>query len=267
MLDLHAALVAFAATLALAAITWVASAVRHDVSIVDSAWSMLFVLSAGVYAVAAGTPLTTLRNVLVLTLLTAWAIRLCVHITARNYGQGEDRRYQAIRARNEPGFAWKSLYLVFGLQAVLASIVVTSVHVALGDARPFGGLDAIGLLIGLAGLVIETVADVQLARFRADPRNRGRVLDTGLWRYSRHPNYFGEATLWWGLFVVTAAGGGGWTVFSPLLMTFLLLRVSGVALLEQDIGERRPAYADYIARTPAFFPWRPKPASPDPAAR
>jgi steroid 5-alpha reductase family enzyme len=267
MLDLHAASVAFAATLALAAITWVASVGKRDVSIVDSAWSMLFVLSAGVYSVTAGAPLTTLRNALVLALLTAWAIRLCVHITARNHGQGEDRRYQAIRARNEPGFAWKSLYLVFGLQAVLASIVVTSVHVALGETRPIGVVDAVGLTLGLAGLVFETVADVQLARFRADARNRGRVLDTGLWRFSRHPNYFGEATLWWGLFIVAAAGGGAWTVFSPLLMTFLLLRVSGVALLEQDIGERRPAYADYIARTPAFFPWRPKAASPHPASR
>jgi steroid 5-alpha reductase family enzyme len=91
------------------------------------------------------------------------------------------------------------------------------------------------------------------------------VLDTGLWRFSRHPNYFGEATMWWGMFIVAAAGGGAWTVFSPLLMTFLLLKVSGVALLEQDIGARRPAYGDYIARTPAFFPWRPKPASPDAA--
>ena len=265
MLDLRAACVALAATLALAAITWVASVAKRDVSIVDSAWSMLFVLSAVVYAITADVPLTTLRNALVFALLIAWAVRLCVYITARNHGQGEDRRYQAIRARNEPGFVWKSLYVVFGLQAVLASIVVTCVHVALGETKPLDVVDCIGLLLGLAGLVFETIADVQLARFRADVRNRGRVLDTGLWRFSRHPNYFGEATLWWGMFIVAAAGGGTWTVFSPLLMTFLLLRVSGVTLLERDIGERRPAYGDYVARTPAFFPSRPKPAAPDPA--
>jgi len=265
MLDLHAAAFALGVALALAAVVWLASIAKRDVSIVDSVWSLFFVVSAGVYAVAANVPLATARSVLILALLVAWAVRLCVYITARNHGHGEDRRYQAIRARNEPGFAWKSLYLVFGLQAVLASIVVTCVHVALGEARPLRVGDGVGLFLGLAGLVFETVADLQMARFKAEPRNRGRVLDTGLWRFSRHPNYFGEATMWWGMFIVAAAGGGAWTVFSPLLMTFLLLKVSGVALLEQDIGERRPAYGDYIARTPAFFPWRPKPASPDAA--
>ena len=190
--------------------------------------------------------------------------RLSAYITARNHGRGEDRRYQAIRARNEPGFAWKSAYLVFGLQAVLASVIVTTVHVALGATRDVGIVDAIGLLLGAGGLAFEAVADAQMARFRADPRNRGRVLDTGLWRFSRHPNYFGEATLWWGVFAVAAAADGAWTVFSPLLMTVLLLKVSGVALLERDIAERRPAYLDYIARTPAFFPGRPRDAARDP---
>jgi steroid 5-alpha reductase family enzyme len=258
MLDLHASGAAFAATMTLAAITWVASIAKRDVSIVDSAWPMLFVLSAGVYALMANVMLATVRNAIISTLLAAWALRLCIHITARNHGHGEDRRYQAIRARNQPGFAWKSLYLVFGLQAVLASIVATPVQVALGQTKTLDAVDAIGLLVGLSGLAFETLADGQLARFSADPRNRARVLDTGLWRFSRHPNYFGEAMLWWGMFIVAAAGGGAWTVFSPLLMTLLLLNVSGVALLEHDIGKRRPAYRDYVDRTPAFLPWRPK---------
>ena len=133
-----------------------------------------------------------------------------------------------------------------------------SVQVALGETKPLDAVDALGLLVGSAGLAFEAIADGQLARFTADPRNRSRVLDTGLWRFSRHPNYFGEAMLWWGMFIVCASGGGAWTVFSPLLMTLLLLKVSGVALLEHDIGDRRPAYRDYVDRTPAFFPWWPK---------
>ena len=110
----------------------------------------------------------------------------------------------------------------------------------------------------LTGIVLETMADAQLERFKAHPDNRGKVLDSGLWRYSRHPNYFGNAVMWWGAWLVAAAGGGAWTIFGPLLMTFLLLKVSGVTLLERDIEGRRPAYADYVRRTSAFVPWPPK---------
>lgn len=115
-----------------------------------------------------------------------------------------------------------------------------------------------GALVATAGIVIEAVADAQLARFRRDSRTRGRVLDRGLWAWSRHPNYFGECCVWWGLWLVALAGGAAWTVFAPLLVTVLLLRVSGVTLLEKDIGERRPAYRDYVARTSAFVPWPPR---------
>jgi len=256
MVDLSAAVFAILAMVLLAVIAWTVSLLRRDVSVVDSFWSLFFLVGALVYASLAAAP--TARAGLVLVLVTLWALRLAGYLTWRNWGAPEDRRYQAIRARNQPGFAWKSLYLVFGLQAVLAAVIALPLFAALSGARALTPLDAAGAALWLIGFTFETVGDWQLARFKARPENRGRVLDTGLWRYTRHPNYFGEATLWWGYYLLALSAGAAWTVFAPLLMTLLLLKVSGVTLLERDIGERRPAYRDYIARTNAFLPWRPK---------
>jgi steroid 5-alpha reductase family enzyme len=236
--------------------TWGVSLWRRDVSIVDSLWALMIALGGWAYALAAD-PIGP-REGLVLGLASLWVLRLSGHITWRNRGQGEDRRYQAIRARNQPHFEWKSLYLVFGLQAALAWIVAWPLMAALAGGAPLGWLDGLGAGLWLFGIGYEAVADRQLARFKADPANAGRVMDRGLWRTSRHPNYFGEACVWWGAGLVALAAGGAWTLVSPLLMTVLLLKVSGVALLEQDIGERRPAYRDYIARTSAFIPWPPR---------
>jgi steroid 5-alpha reductase family enzyme len=187
-----------------------------------------------------------------------WGLRLAAYITWRNWGEPEDARYREIRRRNEPHFALKSLYLVFGLQAVLAWIVsLPLLATARGDA-PLGVVDGLGAALAGAGLALETVADFQLARFKRDAGNRGRVLDSGLWRYSRHPNYFGECCVWWGLACLGFGAGAWWATVSPLLMTWLLLRVSGVALLEKSIGARRPAYAEYVRRTSAFAPWPPR---------
>ncbi len=244
------------AVLALAA--WLASLARRDVSIVDSVWALFFVAAASAYA-AAGT--IDARALVVFAVLLLWALRLSVYLTWRNWGEPEDRRYQAIRRRNEPGFALKSLYLVFGLQALLAWVVSLALVPAFVSAAPLGWLDALALLVWSAGFAVETAADAQLARFKADPANAGRVLDHGLWRYSRHPNYFGECLLWWGFWLFACAAGGWWSVLSPLLMTVLLLRVSGVTLLEHDIAERRPAYREYIERTSAFVPLPPRPAA------
>ncbi len=240
-----------------AVLTWLASIPLRNVSIVDSLWGVMIALAAWVYALAA--PQTGPREGLVLVLVSLWMLRLSGYITWRNRGHGEDRRYQAIRARNQPHFAFKSLYLVFGLQAILAWIIAWPLMAALAGNQPLGGLDALGVALWLFGIAFEALADQQLARFKADPANAGRVMDHGLWRYSRHPNYFGEFCIWWGVWLLALAAGGAWTLISPLLMSFLLLKVSGVALLEQDIGERRPAYRDYIARTSAFFPWPPSP--------
>jgi steroid 5-alpha reductase family enzyme len=256
MIDAQASGTALLALLALALAGWLWSLPRSDVSGVDSLWPLFFLAGALVYAWQ--TVAISARGHWVLALLTLWSLRLAAHLTWRNYGQPEDRRYQAIRARNEPGFAWKSVYLVFGLQAVLAWIIALPLLAALGGDAPWSPWDAAGCVLWAVGFLFESVSDWQLARFRADPARGGHVLDHGLWRYTRHPNYFGEATLWWGFYLFGLAAGGWWTIVGPLLLTWLLLRVSGVTLLERDIGERRPGYRDYVARTSAFLPRPPR---------
>ena len=244
--------------LALALVTWLVSLSRRDVSIVDSVWPLL-ILSAGL-VYGASLHASGPRASLLLALVTLWALRLAVYITARNWGEAEDHRYRAIRARNQPRFEFKSLYLVFGLQGLLAAVVSMPLLAGLGSGASLNTLDAVGVVLVIAGFLFETIGDWQLARFKAHPKNRGRVLDSGLWRYTRHPNYFGECCIWWGFYAIALAAGGWWAIVSPLLMSLLLLRVSGVALLEKDIGERRPAYRDYVARTNAFMPGRPRDA-------
>jgi steroid 5-alpha reductase family enzyme len=252
MFDLNLWLLGLLPILALAVVTWGVSVAKHDVSIVDRVWSLLFLGAAMAYALGVGLEMP--RTALVLALVSLWALRLSLHITLRSWGEPEDRRYQAIRARNQPGFTWKSLYLVFGLQGLLAWIISLPLLAALASSQPLGWLDALGVALWGVGFLFESIADAQLNRFKSDPANRGRVLDTGLWRYTRHPNYFGEFLVWWGFFLIALSAGGGWSVVSPLLMSVLLLRVSGVTLLESDIAERRPAYRDYVRHTNAFFP-------------
>ena len=239
----------------LALLTWIASLVQRDASLVDRMWSLMIAGPTLVYALQ--TSWTSARAIAVLALVVAWGARLAAYITWRNWGHGEDRRYQEIRTRNEPHFAFKSLYLIFALQMVLAWIVSSSTLAALAGSRAFGVLDVVGVAVALAGFLFEAIGDAQMAAFKGDPANQGQVMDRGLWRTTRHPNYFGETCFWWGIWLVALAAGGAaalWTVLSPLMMTMLLLKVSGVALLEKDIVERRPAYRDYVARTNAFIP-------------
>jgi steroid 5-alpha reductase family enzyme len=254
------ALSALAATAALAVATWAVSVLRHDASLVDRLWSAFISVGAVVYA--ALLPAPGARGAWMVALVLIWGIRLAFYVTRRNWGHGEDRRYQQIRARNQPNFALKSLYLIFGVQALIAWIVSAPFFAGMAAATPLGLADMAGIAVVVFGIVFEAVADAQMAAFKADPANRGRVMDRGVWRYSRHPNYFGECCIWWGFWLMALAGGGlgaAWTVISPVVMTFLLLKVSGVSLLEKDIGERRPAYRDYIARTRAFVPGPPRP--------
>ena len=251
---MHVAAWGLCAGALLALTAWTVSVQKRDASIVDVAWGFLVLVPALVASAVLPDPGP--RAALVLVLAGAWALRLSGYIAWRRRGQPEDRRYRAIRARNEPHFAWKSLYLVFGLQALLGWIVATPLMAAVASPAAWRGLDLVGIALFAFGLVFETVADAQLARFRADPRSRDSVMDRGLWRYSRHPNYFGECCVWWGLWLVAAAAGAWWTVLSPLLITILLLRVSGVPLLEQDLARNRPGYAEYVRRTPAFVPWK-----------
>ena len=244
--------VVLATLLGVAVVAWAASLLTKDVSFVDSLWSLFFLIAAIVFAANAD-PLP-FRGAVVLALVAIWSIRLSVHITVRNWGEGEDYRYQAIRQKNSPGFEFKSLYIVFGLQAVLAWIIATPLNPAIASAASLGALDAIAIALWTFGFIFEAVGDLQLKRFKDNPENRGKVLDTGLWRFTRHPNYFGEFCIWWAFWLFALSSGEWWTIFAPLLMSFLLLKVSGVAMLEKTISDRRPKYADYIRQTNAFFP-------------
>ncbi len=259
MFDFTAGFQALAALAVLALVGWLYSLRRNDVSIVDVLWSLMFLLCAIVYFAQADDP--GARAALVMAMVALWALRLSAHIAIRNRGKAEDYRYQTIRANNEPGFRYKSLYIVFGLQVALAWLISLPLMAAINSAEPLAWLDAAGVLLWATGMIFEAVGDYQLARFRGDPANADKVLDQGLWRYTRHPNYFGNFCIWWGFFLMAVAAGGWWSFVSPVVMTVLLLRVSGVALLEKTIVSRRPGYADYVRRTNAFLPGPPRPRS------
>ncbi len=249
------ALSGLATTAGLMFAAWLISLPLRNVAIVDVFWG-LAVAAAGVTWLlqADGSP----RGALAVLLAVLWAGRLALHILWRSRGKPEDRRYREIRARNEPRFAFKSLYLVFALQALLAWIIAAPLFGATLDSGPLGPVDLAATLLWLAGFLLQGIADFQMARFQQRPDAGRAVMNQGLWRYSRHPNYFGETLMWWSLWLIAAAGGAWWTCFGPALLTFLLLKVSGVALTEKDIASRRPEYQDYIRRTSAFVPLPPR---------
>lgn len=253
---LHVAFAGLAAALGAFTLLWAVSVRLRDASIADPFWGPGFLLVGVAYLAAHGT--VTPRGVLALVLVGAWAARLGLHLLSRNRAHGEDPRYAAMRAGHGPRFWWVSLGTVFWLQAALLWIVSLPVLAAVVGTAPLGAWDAAGALVFLTGFLLEAVADAQLRRFRADPANRGTVLDRGLWRYSRHPNYFGDALLWWGVFLLAVGAGAPWTAVGPALMTFLLVKVSGVALLERSLVQGRPGYAEYVRRTSAFVPWFPR---------
>ena len=242
---------------------WLLSVRLRDASIVDVMWGPGFAIVATLGAgLGSGDPV---RRTVVAVLVGVWGFRLAAHIFARNYpsqgGHGEDYRYRAMRERQGPRFVWLSAFTVFGLQGALLLFISMPLlaATALPGAPAFGPLDVAGAGLFLVGFLCEAIGDAQLARFKADSANRGKVCDVGLWRYSRHPNYFGDATLWWGLYLLACAVPGGWrTIASPIVMTVLLLKVSGVALLERGLVSTKPGYAEYIARTSAFVPWFPR---------
>jgi steroid 5-alpha reductase family enzyme len=238
-----------------AMVGWLFSLITDKVSHVDSMWSLFFLISA--CSIALFDYEFSNRTLFIIALIAIWSIRLCGHITSRNWGH-EDHRYVQIRNNNEPLFWFKSVYIVFGLQAFLAWIISISLFGAINSSQPMSNLDYIGITLVLIGLYWEVIADWQLNQFKKNSNNKDKVLSSGLWAYSRHPNYFGECVIWWGFYIIALAAGAWWAIVSPILMTLLLLKVSGVSLLESTITKRRPAYQSYIESTNAFFPWFPK---------
>jgi steroid 5-alpha reductase family enzyme len=238
---------------------WVLSLLKRDSSIADVFWGMGFAIATWIsFALTPeGFPE---RKLLICTLVTIWGLRLSLHILLRNRGKDEDYRYREWREQAGARWWWFSYIKVFLLQGFLIWLISTPLLAAQMSSQPnkLIPLDYTAAGIWLIGFCFEVVADWQLARFKADPENDGKVLSTGVWRYSRHPNYFGDATQWWAFYLIAAAAGSFWTVLSPIVMTILLLRVSGVRLSERHLVATKPQYREYVAKTSAFIPWIPK---------
>ncbi len=240
-------------------ILWIISLILRNSSIVDIFWGTGFVIANWIYFVL--TPEGFLvRKWLIAILVTIWGLRLSLYILWRNWGKEEDYRYQKWRQEAGTTWWWFSFFKVFLIQGFLMWVISAPLLAAQIGPTPdkLIALDIAAIVLWAIGFFFEAVGDFQLARFKADPANRGKVFKSGLWRYTRHPNYFGETAQWWGYFLIAAAAGGFWTIFSPVIMTILLLRVSGVTLLEDALKERRPGYQEYIETTSAFIPWIPR---------
>lgn len=246
-------------TLGLVSAVWVLSLGLRDSSIVDVFWGTGFV-AIGWFTAAATAGGLEPRAGLMAALVTVWGLRLSLHILRRNWGRGEDFRYRAWRDAAGSAWWWRSYFKVFLLQGVLMWLVAAPVVAVMSrSGQPqLGWLDMLAVTVWTVGLVFEAAGDWQLARFKANPANRGRVMTSGVWRYTRHPNYFGDAAVWWGHYLLAAASGAWLLVFSPILMTWLLVRVSGVAMLETTLRETKPGYREYVASTSAFVPWPPR---------
>lgn len=254
-------LAGLAAVLILFAILWAVSLRLENASIADVAWGpgilvigLTYYFSGPFIDGAAGSP----RALLTLALVATWAIRLAVHIGLRQREHGEDARYMKWRDEYEESWWWISYFKVFLLQPVIAWVVSLPIYFAIVSLAPTSLtiVDYLGIVLFVGGLAFESIGDEQLRRFRADRKNKGKVLDTGLWKYTRHPNYFGECVLWWGLGIIGLATGGVPGLLGPAVLTYLLLYISGVTLLESTLKEK-PGYAQYVAKTPAFLPIAP----------
>ncbi len=252
-------LAAGAGIFVLMTLLWLVSLLIKDTSIVDIFWGAGFVFLAWL-AFALTPDGNAARKLLIVLLVTVWGLRLSLHIFLRNRGKGEDFRYAKWRQEQGPRWWWYSYFQTFLLQGALMWVI--SVPLVAAQIRPEPAslvlLDYLGAVVWLFGFLFEAVGDYQLTVFKKNPVNKGKLLTTGVWRYTRHPNYFGDAAQWWGYYLIAAASGGLWTVFSPAIMTLLLIRVSGVALLEKTLIETKPGYREYSQTTSAFIPWFPR---------
>jgi len=245
-------------SLACMTLLWLISLLKKDASIVDIFWGIGFII-VSLFCFNL-TKNHSLRQWLSIALVVIWGLRLFLHILRRNWGHGEDQRYRAWREQAGKSFWRRSYFKVFLLQGVVLWIVSWPLLAAQQSTKPLWTmLDMIGIILWSLGFFFETVGDFQLVRFKRDPLNKGKVMRAGLWAYTRHPNYFGEALIWWGFYsFALSTTSGWWTIISPLLMTFLLMRVSGVAMLEKSLVITKPEYKNYIESTNAFFPWFPR---------
>jgi steroid 5-alpha reductase family enzyme len=238
---------------------WIISIIIRNVSIVDIFWGTGFVITCGYYFM--NSQGNDSRKIILLILVAIWGLRLSGYLAWRNLGKGEDFRYREFRRKyGEKRYWWISFFQTFLLQGVLMWLISAPLLGAqfYGPSSMPGIIDYAGITSWIVGFIFEAGGDIQLARFKADPSNKGKVLDKGFWHYTRHPNYFGDSAVWWGFGLICLASGSYVPVLGSLLMTALIIKVSGVALLEKSLKDKKPEYKDYIERTSSFFPWFPK---------
>jgi steroid 5-alpha reductase family enzyme len=240
-------------------VLWIISITIKNVSIVDIFWGTGFVITCGFYFINSHG--NEYRKIILMTLVALWGLRLSVYLAWRNMGKGEDFRYREFRRKyGERRYWWISFFQTFLLQGLLMWLISAPLLGAqyFGKDSSPGLIDFTGIALWITGFAFETGGDLQLARFKAVPANKGKVLDTGFWHYTRHPNYFGDSAVWWGFGLICISSGSYLPALGSLLMTALIIRVSGVALLEKTLKEHKPQYRDYIEKTSSFIPWFPK---------
>jgi len=245
--------------LILLVILWLTSVFLKNVSIVDLFWGFGFVVINTFYVLSSSE--VTDRQLLVLVLVSVWGLRLSFYLGWRNIGKAEDFRYQEFRKKYGPErYWWFSFFQTFLLQGVLMMLISTPLLGANFGEQNSGlqSLDYAGILVWIIGFTFEAGGDIQLARFKSNPQNKGKVLNTGFWKYTRHPNYFGDSAVWWSYALFSIAAGSYWLSLGSVLMTLLIIKVSGVALLEKSLTSTKPQYSEYIRKTNAFIPWFPK---------
>jgi steroid 5-alpha reductase family enzyme len=243
--------IAFLVVLVMVSVLWAISVPLKDASIIDMFWGPLFVAMAWVLLPA--TDALSVKSYLVTLLVTLWGLRLAFHLINRNLGQGEDQRYRQWRERAGDNWWLQTYYRIYLLQGGIALVVATPLIAAFYSPYDLTLINFIGVLVWAAGFVYELLADIQLTRFKADPDNRGKVMNEGLWAHSRHPNYFGDALQWWGLGLIAVTGATWWALLGPLAMTAVFLGLSN-DVLERGMKKRNPKYVDYIENTPKFLP-------------
>ena len=248
----------FLLVMILMTILWVLSVILKNVSIVDIFWGFGFVMLCWFYYFQ--TDGFILRKTILLTLVTIWGLRLSLYIGWRNWGKDEDYRYQEFRQKYGKKYWWFSFFQTFLFQGILmilisAPLLGAQISSSRGSLNIF---DFFAIAFWIVGFTFEAVGDIQMARFKSNPTNKGKVLNTGFWKYTRHPNYFGETAQWWGYGLFSVAAGNYIPVLGSILMTLLIIKVSGVALLEKSLKDKKPKYRDYIEKTSAFIPWFPK---------
>ncbi|MDH3243830.1 MAG: DUF1295 domain-containing protein [Saprospiraceae bacterium] len=241
-----------------AILLWLISLAKKDVSFIDACWSLFYVLFVWLAAFHVGVEELSIRQQLIILLVSIWGVRLSIYLLYRNWRLPEDPRYRAMRDHHGKRFWWVSLFTVFLFQSLLAWLISSTLLAGIWDSGKFSLLDYLAASVWLLGFFFEAGSDLQLAIFKSKDENKGKLLTSGFWRYTRHPNYFGDAACWWGYALFALAAGNWWGIFGSLLMTFLLVRVSGVSLLEKSLVNAKPGYQEYAKRTSAFIPWFPK---------